>query len=82
MTSPQRMSILLDRWPRACRAQHWNPNDRPLRLRVISQAVGRWIKSMNDLNNTTDIDAVYAHLGMLADNVNAPAHRPGATTKD
>jgi hypothetical protein len=63
------MSILVDRWPRACRAQGWDRNDRPLRLRVISQAIGRWIKSMNDLNNTTDIDAVYAHLGLLSDNV-------------
>jgi hypothetical protein len=69
MTTPQRMSILLDRWPRACRAQHWDPHDRDLRLRVLSQAVGRPITSMNSLDNTVDIDAVYAHLGLLCDNV-------------
>jgi hypothetical protein len=69
MTSKQRLSILLDRWPKACRAQGWDKNDRPLRLRVISQALGRQISSLNDLNNTTDIDALYAHLGLLTDNV-------------
>jgi hypothetical protein len=69
MTTKQRMSILVDRWPAACRAQGWDRNDRSLRLRVISQAIGRWVKTMNDLNNTSDIDAVYAHLGLLCDNV-------------
>ena len=77
MTPAQRYSILIDcarighvsRWTLACRAQGRNRNDRELRLRTISQAVGRWISSMTELNSTTDIDAVYAHLGMLADNV-------------
>jgi hypothetical protein len=69
MTTKQRMSILLDRWPRACRAQGWNPQDRDLRLRIISQAIGRQVGSMNDLDNATDVDAVYATLGRLADNV-------------
>lgn len=77
MTPGQRYSILIDsartghvsRWTIACRAQGWDKNDRDLRLRVISQAVGRWVKSMTELNNTSDIDAVYAHLGMLSDNV-------------
>jgi hypothetical protein len=63
------MSILLTRWPRACRAQGWDKSDRDLRLRVISQAIGRWVKSMNDLNSTTDVDALYAHLGLLSDNL-------------
>ena len=71
MTTKQRMSILLERWPRACRAQGWNPQDRDLRLQVIGHAVGRQVKSMNDLDNAGDIDAVYAHLGRLADNVAA-----------
>ena len=77
MTPGQRYSILIDsartghvsRWTKVCRAQGWNRNDRDLRLRVISHAVGRWVKSMTELNNTSDIDAVYAHLGMLSDNV-------------
>ena len=69
MTTKQRMSILLDRWPRACRAQGWHPQDRDLRLQVIGHAVGRQVRTMNDLDNAGDIDAVYAHLGRLADNV-------------
>jgi hypothetical protein len=69
MTTKQRMSILLDRWPRACRAQGWDHKRRDLRLQVISDAVGREITSMNDLDNSADIDKVYAHLGHLADQV-------------
>ena len=69
MTSKQRMSILLDRWPAACQAQAWDPKDRDLRLRILSEAVGRQISTMNDLDNTRDIDAIYAHLGFLASNV-------------
>jgi len=69
MTTKQRMSILLERWPAACEAQGWNKNDREKRLDEISKAIGRDIQSMNDLNNGSDIDAVYAHLGRLADNV-------------
>ena len=71
MTSKQRMSILLVRWPAAARAQGWDKNDRLKRLQVCSQAIGRWVKSMNELDNSRDIDAVYAHLGMLAQNVQA-----------
>lgn len=69
MTPKQRLSLLLDRWPAACHAQGWDKNDRPLRLRIISQAIGRWVKSMNELNATTDIDKLYAHLGMLVSDV-------------
>ncbi len=69
MTTKQRMSILVDRWPAACRSQGWNKSDRDLRLQVISAAVGRAIGSMNDLDNSADIDKVFAHLGRLADQV-------------
>lgn len=69
MTTKQRQSILLHRWPAACSAQHWNKNDRTLRLAVISKAVGRQVESMNDLNNASDIDAVFAYLGYLCGNV-------------
>jgi hypothetical protein len=69
MTSKQRISILAHRWPAACDVQGWNPNDRPLRLRVLSEAIGRDIESMNDLNNDTDIDKIFAHLGMLSENL-------------
>lgn len=73
MTTKQRMSILLDRWPKACTAQGWNKADRDIRLQVISQAVGREITSMNDLDNSADIDQVYAHLGRLADDLDSTA---------
>lgn len=71
MTKSQRMSILLTRWPAACRAQGWSVSDRARRLQVISDAVGREVGSMNDLNETSDIDLVYAHLGRLDDQVAA-----------
>ena len=72
MTSTQRSSILLDRWPAVCRVRHWNPRDRALRLQVISQAAGREFGSMNELTDKADFDAVHAHLGMLAEDVRSP----------
>ena len=71
MTTKQRLSILLNRWPAACQVQGWNKDDRSLRLSVISQAIGREIASMNELNNDTDIDRVYAHLGTLVDKIDS-----------
>jgi hypothetical protein len=71
MTTPQRITLMADWWPKACAAQGWNKNDKPKRLEVLSQAVGRKLVSANDLNNRADIDAVKAHLKMLADNVAA-----------
>ncbi len=71
MTYNQRISLFAERWPAACAAQGWDANDRAFRLDVISQAVGRRITSARQLNNTVDIDRVYAHLGMLATNVAA-----------
>ena len=73
MTSKQRLSILAHRWPAACKTQGWNAHDRAKRLAVISDAVGREIESMNDLDNAKDIDKVFAHLGMLADDVKRTA---------
>ena|ERR1700690_415997 len=72
MTTKQRITIVADWWPAACRCQHWNPNDRPLRLQIISQAVGRPVASMNDLDNTGDIDQVKAYLLFLSDNIDGP----------
>ena len=69
MTTKQRITIFADWWPAACAAQHWNPNDRPLRLQIISQAVGRPVASMGDLDNSADVDQVKAYLLFLADNI-------------
>ena len=71
MTSKQRIAILADWWPRACEVQGWRKDDRPKRLEVVSGAVGRQIESFNDLNNSDDIDKVKAHLGMLAEDLDA-----------
>ena len=69
MTTKQRIALMAQWWPEACRAQGWRVNDRALRLRVLSDAVGRPITSANQLNTKADVDSVIAHLGMLKDNV-------------
>lgn len=71
MTGPQRITLMADWWPKACRAQGWKSSDRALRLRVLSEAVKRPLASAGELNTREDIDAVKAHLGMLANNVDA-----------
>lgn len=69
MTDAQRMTLMADWWPKACRAQGWKEKDRALRLRVLGEAVKRRIDSATELDTREDIDAVKAHLGYLADNV-------------
>jgi hypothetical protein len=71
MTTQQRISLMSTWWPDACHAQGWNPQDREKRLEVLSFAVGRQLQSANDLNSTTDVDAVKRHLGSLAENLTA-----------
>ncbi len=71
MTPKQRISFFRDRWPATCKAQGWPEQDRGLRLRIISQALGRQVLSLNALDNTGDVDRVFAHLGMLCDNLAA-----------
>jgi hypothetical protein len=71
MTSSQRVHLMADLWPSACRCQGWAAKDRALRLQVLSEAVGRALSSANDLDSTGDYDRVKAHLGMLSDNVAA-----------
>lgn len=71
MTKSQRITLMADWWPAACRTQGWNVNDRQRRMDELSRAVGRPLASANELNSTSDVDAVKAHLGMLADNVAA-----------
>lgn len=66
MTKTQRITLMADWWPAACRAQGWNSSDRDLRLRTLGEAVGRELESASDLNSTGDIDRVKAHLGGLA----------------
>jgi len=63
------MAILLGWWPAACQAQHWNPQDRDLRLQTVSRAVGRPVSSMSELDNSRDIDQVKAYLKYLTDDL-------------
>jgi hypothetical protein len=73
MTDKQRIKLMSIWWPDACAAAGWNPNDREKRIEVLSDAVQRPLKSANDLNDTTDIDQVKAHLLAISqpDNLNA-----------
>lgn len=71
MTKAQRITLMADWWPAACRAQGWQPGDREQRLAVLAQAVGRPLTSASDLNSTSDVDRVRVHLQTLADNVSA-----------
>lgn len=71
MTKKQRVHLMADLWPGACRAQGWDKNDRALRVRVLSDAAGRQLSSSSDLNGTDDFDRVKRHLLTLADNVRA-----------
>lgn len=71
MNKAQRIHLMSELWPRACTAQGWAAGDRGLRLQVLSEAVGRPITSATELNFTKDYDAVKAHLGFLADDLDA-----------
>ena len=71
-----------DWWPAACETQRWDRNDRSLRLETVSQAVGRPISTMSDLDNAADIDQVKAHLKALTDDLDGASESgnpdPGA----
>jgi hypothetical protein len=69
MTKKQCIAIMADWWPAACRAQRWERDDRSLRLETVSQAVGRPISTMSDLDNAADIDQVKAYLRYLTDDL-------------
>ena len=64
-------------WREVCECQDWDPNDRAIRLREISQAVGRIVKSSNELNATSDMDKVFAHFNMLAERISADREDSG-----
>jgi hypothetical protein len=57
-------------WPGACTAMLWDSTDRALRLRVLSQAVGRPLTSASDLKSQTDWDHVKSHLLALSQPAN------------
>lgn len=69
MTTNQRITLMADWWPAACVAQGWSPNDRAQRLAVLSEAVGRPLKSASELDSVEDVSRVKRHLGKLSGNV-------------
>lgn len=51
MTKNQRISLMAELWPNACRSQGWREEDRDLRLYVCSIAVARDIKNIQQFRN-------------------------------
>lgn len=79
MTQKQRFTLLIDSpkykhvslWTRACTVNNWPRNDREFRLQKLSEAVGRQITTTSALNQTDDIDRVFAFLRAAADDLTA-----------
>lgn len=69
MTSKQRIKFFAELWPDACHGQGWQEEDRDLRLRVVSEAIGREVESVNDVNRTNEFDLLKARLLTLADSL-------------
>ncbi|SPE59998.1 hypothetical protein SBV1_3630010 [Verrucomicrobia bacterium] len=69
MTPTQRTALMGHWWPEACAAQGWDCHDRELRLRVLSDAVGRPLESASELDSGPDIDLVLRHFALLKDQV-------------
>jgi hypothetical protein len=70
MNPSQRSALMGYWWPGACTAMLWDSTDRALRLRVLSQAVGRPLTSASDLKSQTDWDHVKSHLLALSQPAN------------
>lgn len=73
MTRKQRIHLMRDLWPGACRWQGWPPNDRARRLAEIGRALGRPVASSNEVRTNDDFDRVKKHLLTLALDVAAAA---------
>lgn len=54
MTDAQRITLQSKWWPAACRAQGWKPNDRELRLRVLSLALNFTFADVAEFKNVLD----------------------------
>lgn len=69
MTTKQRIALMADHWPAACRTQGWNSNDRRLRIEVLGRILGRKIESASEIDAHGDYDVIKRELGTLADSV-------------
>jgi len=70
MTTGQRIHLMADLWPAACREQGWNTEDRDLRLKVLSEALRRPLTSANEVGGNDEFDLVKSHLKTLANSLN------------
>jgi len=81
MTTAQRFHLIIDvpknnhvcLWTQACRAMGWDKDDRELRVRVFSEALGRSIRSSSEIDHLKDFDAVKKHLLALVQPANLNA---------
>ena len=53
-------------WPDACKVQHWSPNDRANKLRVVGQIIGRVIDTTKDVEWGKEFDTLKRELLLLA----------------
>lgn len=81
MSKSQRIKMMAELWPNACKSQRWSPNDNQKRYDVFAQVLGNVPRhartladgrhiSFNDFDNA-DFDRVKAHLLMLTGNLAA-----------
>jgi hypothetical protein len=66
MTDRQQRWFNTALWPNACRAQHWSPSDRPHKLYVIGEILGRAITTTKDIGWGEEFDKVKSELELLA----------------
>jgi len=69
MTRNQRIHLMRDLWPAACRAQGWAPNDRVRRIALCGLALGRKLTTTSEINSTDEFDRVKAHLLLAAERI-------------
>lgn len=59
----------MDLWPKACKSQGWNRNDREFRLKVLSIALKRKIESASEIQTKGEFDSIIAYLGFASDDI-------------
>jgi hypothetical protein len=73
MTTGQRVHLMAELWPAACRVQGWKVSDRTRRIDVLSRILGRPIQSASDITTNADYDTVKRELLTLADHLDRGA---------
>lgn|GEM_PF-3797966 len=70
MTDKQQKWFNTRLWPDYCRARGWKTGDRELKLRVVSQIIGREITTTADVGWGKEFDALKTELQLLKDQTN------------